>query len=162
VISFVWRKAFYLTLFTLLIMGGATAVLQAQSDSDAESGYPAPPPPETEQADEVPYPPPTPFTLEPLPTPTPFTLEEIAPTGDEEPVLLPWSDQMTPAADTVGGSGQPAPPTGATTRNQTTSSGSSLMSKLFLWVAFTAAALIFAAAVFWSIILFNRQTTARR
>jgi hypothetical protein len=163
-----WRKAFYLALFFALGAVWTAAVVYAQSDS-----YPPPPAePTPESTEGEPYPPPTPFTLQPQtdlpPTPSVSVPEldeapDAAPSGgnDDNPTLPPWNQDPVSDAPPMG-SGQAGQAGVGGNASPTQLPTSSLISKLFLWVAFSAALLIFAAALFWSIILFNRQAVRGR
>jgi hypothetical protein len=160
-----WKdKSFLLPLLILLIVGWGTAVAEAQDG--AESGYPAPPVAATPQSSgEEPYPPPaaiTPEASEPL-VPLPPTSVEDDHNGDLAPPPAEQSfDLAIPSVGTVGG-GQPDPvrqSNGAASHGQP--AASSLISKLYLWLAFIAALVIFVAALLWSIFLFNRQAERGR
>jgi len=160
-----WRdKSFLLALLIALIVGWGTAVAEAQTE--AESGYPAPPAAATpESGGEEPYPPPpamTPEPPEPLVPLPPTSLEDDHNGDSASPPAEQSFDLAIPSVGTVGG-GQPAPvreSNGAARNAQP--AASSLISKLYLWLAFIAALLIFVAALLWSIFLFNRQTVRGR
>jgi hypothetical protein len=163
-----WRAAFIkLTpLFFLLLAGSWTAAaIQAQSETD--SGYPAPPteqPPENDDpwADE-PYPGPTPFTLIPIETPENQFQEGVTngnsgasnPGFFQDQEIQPANGNLPSVGSESVSNGQPNVAGGQTAARDG-------MSQALLWLTFIAALLIFIAASFWSIMLFNRHTTAGR
>jgi hypothetical protein len=160
-----WKdKSFLLALLIALIVGWGTAVVEAQTE--AESGYPAPPVAATpESSGEEPYPPPgamTPEVTEPLVPLPPASLEDDQ-NGD--PASSPGEESFDLAIPSVGSDGgrQPDPvPESGGAAGAARPAASSLISKLFLWLAFIAALLILIAALLWSIFLFNRQAVRGR
>jgi len=160
-----WKdRPFLLALLIVLIAGWGTGVTEGQTE--AESGYPALPAAATpESSGEEPYPPPAAMTpdVPELLVPLPPTSVEDDQNGD--PASAPVEQSFDLAIPSVGTNGGRQPDSvlesgGAAGTART--AASSLMSKLFLWLAFIAALLIFVAALLWSIFLFNRQAVRGR